>query len=248
MLERDLPRFVLCHRCNRLHRWIAEESPRRTSERGTAATRRECIIRDQIRLEHVPAYDLYFRHCQLVMNAHRCGPAHGILLDALSHVWRYSQGDSTMQVFVSARIAFDELILRVRFRIPMSFNKRLEDIRWDNVEVCPHLIATAHNARLQNLLLCNLSHKNSSKCPCCTIPKRCHWCATEYLLEVHSFKDLGLVVVVTAWKNLGTRKTPFDPKWQEHAGSTLLPTDDTQNELKGIRDSFELLADVVGTA
>lgn len=153
-----------------------------------------------------------------------------------------------MQVFVSARIAFDELILRVRFRIPMIFNKRLEDIRWDDVEVCPHLIATAHNARLQNLLLCNLSHIDSSKCPCCTIPKHCHWCATEYLLEAHSFKDLGHVVVVTAWKNLGTCRTPFDPKWQEHAGSTLLPTDDTQNELKGIRDSFELLADMVGTA
>lgn len=151
-------------------------------------------------------------------------------------------------IFDTARIAFDELILQVRFRIPMIFNKRLEDIRWDEVEVCPRLIATAHNARLQNLLLCNLSHKSSSKCPCCTIPKRCHWCATEYLLEAHSFKDLGLVVVVTAWKNLGTCRTPFDPKWQEHAGSTLLPTDDTQNELKGIRDSFELLADVVGTA
>jgi len=59
ILERDLPGFVLCHCCNRFHRWIAEESPRRTSEWGAAATRRECIIRDQIKLEHVPAYNLY---------------------------------------------------------------------------------------------------------------------------------------------------------------------------------------------
>jgi len=181
------------------------------------------------------------------MSAYRYGPAHGILLDAFSHVWRHSQDEFTMQVFVSAQIAFHELILRVRFRIPMISNKSLRDIRWDDVEICPHLIATAHNARLQNLLLCNLSHGNNSKCPCCTIPKRCLWCATEYLLETHSFKDLGLIVVVTAWKNMGSCRTPFDPKWQEHAGGTLLPRDNTQDESKGIRDLFEMVADVVGT-
>ena len=78
MLERDLPGYVLCHCCNRLHSWIAEETPRRASQWGEVATRRECIMRDQIKLDHVPAYDLRFRHCQLVMNAYRYGPAHGI--------------------------------------------------------------------------------------------------------------------------------------------------------------------------
>lgn len=173
MLERDLPGFVLCHCCDQLHRWIAEESPRRTWEWEAAATRRECIIHDQIKPEHVPAYDLYFRHCQLVMNTYRYGRAHGIPLDALSHMWSYRQGRVNMQVFVSARIAFDELILRVRFRILAILITHLEDIRWDDVEICPHLIATAHNARLQNLLLCNLSHVKNSKCPRCIIPKRC---------------------------------------------------------------------------
>jgi len=251
MLERDLPGYVLCHCCNRLHRWLAEESPRRTSAWGAATAQRECVMRDQLKLEHVPAYDLSFRHCQLVMNAHRYGPKHGILLDALSHVWRYSHGESTTQVFISARIAFDELILRVRFRIPMVFNKLLEDIRWNDVEICPHLCATAHNARLQNLLICNLSHGSNSKCSSCTIPKHCHWCATEYLLETHSFRDKGLVVVVTAWKNLGMCRTPLDPKWQGHAGNTqrgILSPVVAQEELKGIRDAFELLADVVGSA
>ena len=58
-------------------------------------------------------------------------------------------------------------------------------------------------------------------------------------------------MVVTAWKNLGTCRTPLDTKWQDHAGNMQrridLPTV-IQGELRGIRDSFELLADAAGTA
>ena len=221
ILERDLPTFVHCHRCNQLHRRMEYERPRRPS--GLAILHvpamKPCIRRDRIRMVWVFDYDLHFHFCQLVMRAYRYGPQYGIPLGALTHISTQSRQRSASQVFVSARIApaSGELILRIRYRILMQSEMHLKDLQWYRVYICPHLIGVRHHSRLSALLRCKMSHVNDRKCPVCSVLIQCHHCATECLVETEDFGDLGLIVMITAWKNLGSCKTPTDRMWRDQA-------------------------------
>ena len=232
ILERDLPNFVYCNRCNLLHRRMEHESPRRPS--GWAGllnhSVKRCIRRDRIRFLWVRNYNLYFQLCQLVMRAYRYGPQYGIPLGALTHMYSESRERSALQVFISARIApaTDELILRIKFRVLIQCAEDLADLKRHGVHICPHLVGYEIYSRLPALLRCKLSHVKDLTCPACSRLIQCNHCATECLVETEDFGDLGLVVTITGWKNLGSCKTPTDRMWKDQAYDLYVCSPETE--------------------
>ena len=83
--------------------------------------------------------------------------------------------------------------------------------------MCPHLIGRERYSRLPALLRCKLSHADdqTETCPTCSGLIQGRHCATECFVKNEDFGDLGFVVMITAWKNLGACETPADRLWKD---------------------------------
>jgi hypothetical protein len=80
--------------------------------------------------------------------------------------------------------------------------------------LCYHLGHRREGGRLTKMMDCKLSHWDSeSTCSRCGGPQQCHYCHTEFQLDVKAFREGGVALVITSWLDLGDCRTPLNPKW-----------------------------------
>lgn len=214
MLERDLPDFLFCHRCAKLH--LPDD--RRTG----AIPRKEerpCFQADfwtgTYRYFH---HGFRFEHVQMIMKRHRLG------LDISAHLHRLSITETgyrqkhNYQFSMEARVISGELLVRAQHWMLIPAGHNIEMPRIDFAYLCPHLESPVKEDYLWKLLRCTMDHLNSKEdsCPTCTGLKQCRFCLTEFQIDVKDFGTQGTAIVITRWLDLGIGETPTDPKWLSH--------------------------------
>ncbi|KAI9880202.1 MAG: hypothetical protein M1830_004788 [Pleopsidium flavum] len=236
-LERDLRSFILCHRCLKLHRRDPVEGPK---QRYYGNRERQCVKEDGVLRNYAFDYNMKYKHVRLVMNAQRSGPSHGIPLDALRHVW--SRKNSNLKVWLEPRIVADELLLRARSRVLMHFEREFKHVKKYILKICPHLTAHDDDNLLAHLITCRLSHLDNRPCLFCDGLRQCRSCPTEFQVEIEDLGEAGVAVLVTAWNNLGSGRSPSDPKWRAHiyrSQNNQMRAESFQYEPGSIQTAFE---------
>ena len=217
-LEKDMQQHILCHFCSKLHYVLDNMGPRNGYEEHPRL--RGCLEECSLHMYKNYGYILYYKHLRSAMNRHLYGREHGIALEELYKYWSYSWKKSALQVTLSPRIIADEMLLHLNFRIYLSLSTISEYIlqfREQDLEICPHLdVNFSANKLLLDTLACKTRHFDDRDCTSCNGLKQCRSCPTEFRLSVDDFGDLGHVIVLNVWKNLGSCRTPFDPTWQAH--------------------------------
>ncbi|KAL2354385.1 hypothetical protein BJ546DRAFT_57593 [Cryomyces antarcticus] len=231
-IENKFPKHRLCNRCARLHPRDDVEGP----FEWEVLPVRKCVEKEGC-IHFIGFYFLYFHLVQLAMSRYLLGPAHGISLNTFYYLYQEKSADNNYctHVEVNARIASGEFLLEARHRL-FWYRRGYKNLQsyLDHLELlrpCPHLkvdsnynASTFYDTRigqdfsLGERIACRLDHLNEegSSCERCCGLGHCQFCPTDYRVEVYDRGVGGLELVLLVWMNLGSGRTPLDPKWQSH--------------------------------
>jgi len=235
-LERDLPKYFICHHCHILHEYDGFEC----FSLCHSAFEQECPLRCfpkwsaefgvfRLKIQDSCRYHvyrpIYFLHLQLAMRRFYYGPKFGISTDALSytevqtHQKEYREISSLFSTDAQICPEIPGLCLRIQ-HIVFVHGGRSELLLsrpygpMDDpplfMYVCEH-VSGLELPRLLNTMVNDYCGGNQA-------PKsayNCDRCNTDFRIEVcKSGSDLALVL--TKWINLGPGLTPDDPQWNIH--------------------------------
>ncbi|KAB5559542.1 hypothetical protein GE09DRAFT_1188119 [Coniochaeta sp. 2T2.1] len=144
-------KFYYCQTCNHLHRFSQTWNPTTTEGVPEKNNTESVVVLRRCHVQHVfnpnpggNGYNLSCAHARLVMNRHLCGAPNGLPLDALSRsVWtrHYRRDDGLLWRQDScARVAGDDLLLRVRHVIEGSEENLRRDIADGRHKICNHVL------------------------------------------------------------------------------------------------------------
>lgn len=221
-LSKDLPHYYLClsQGCLKLHTWRHIKEPGR-DERDTDADSNLSKLDHpgrQLLLSYLgpPSYNLDFVHLQLIMRAFHFGPEYGIPPESLDFV-AVTQGKlgtssanrKTGVVSIERRIcpAFQTICCRIqRLQVVESvdyFHSALCEIP---VPVCGHTTTTLRKfgspERPPSSYNGAAADDDGAKCG------TCDHCQSRFRLEYHSLDSSEVCVVLTTWRNLGSKLRP----------------------------------------
>ena len=245
-LERDLPAFIFCHRCAKLHL---------PDDRGTGAVvrfpherkdERPCFRADlrtgTYRYFH---HAFRFEHVQMIMKRHRLGLDNNAHLQRLSMTETFYRPTHNYQVSMEVRVESDELLVRAQHRLLIPTGHPIQMPKVGFAHLCRHLQSPIRKDYLWKLLHCRMDHLNNEEHPCsrCTGLKQCRSCPTEFQIDVKDFQSQGIAIVITRWLDLGRGESPVDPKWGSHlwySGKGLSPYEGRFEFAAGsLRSAFE---------
>jgi len=236
-LEKDFPRYRLCHYCQKLHTVTGNEGPwfkgPIMQRNGTVQVCAPSCSPDDRQYRGF-SYYLYWEHVQLAMRRYRRGLDHGISLDRFTYDDKEKPSflyPSHRRMKMSARIITGELYLRQIYSTHIT-PANLKVGRIERIKICPHLRTTfwydtelrklRHLANPLDAQILRLTDHNAGKGFREGV-KQCRECHTEYRID----KTGADKFVFTAWYNYGTGESPWDPKWQRHGVRWRKPTEDT---------------------
>jgi hypothetical protein len=125
--------------------------------------------------------------------------SHHLSLLAYKTTQRRSMEFFPYQCIAEARIIAESLFVRVQKVYLIPFGRALESIGSCYIHICPH------TGRLGQLP--ENGHSGL---------RQCNYCPTEYQIDIQDYGQLGVVVVITKWLDLGEGRTIMDPKWWNH--------------------------------
>lgn len=240
-LQRDLRDWLLCYHCEKLHpfEW-KQESHRTWSLYGESS----CTQADGVAYL-VPSFGFRFPYAQMIMKIHKQGATKNIGLDSFFDANASTWSDNFTYSYVSARIAKNELLVKLEWRILLHQGEGFSRVRRVFPHVCPHWRCTIDDHALSRRISCQISHGPGQTCVQCTGMKQCQDCSTEFITAYleSNWTRQGHAVYVTAWKNYGPCDTPFDLRWRCHllCIHTSLPAPKTSTPFApgSIRGAFE---------
>lgn len=155
------------------------------------------------------------------MKRYRLGSEHGPPLDAFHHnevcaVYH----DCVFSYKTCAEIVGGELLVGVRSRL---FRPGLQNFPHTMIQrlgsVCPHDTVDVSTEQLWKTVQCKIAHHvlEEAQCKRCRGLKHCRFCWTEYCTEIVNHGADGVELVLDIWKNLGSGRSPEDPKWQKQS-------------------------------
>lgn len=213
LLERDLPKHVLCYHCKKFH---AIGEARRYSQTLWGAHRnisRPCL----------KANCEYFSFVifQMTMKVHRQGLSTRKLLSLLSHGWpNLGFHDYVEQRTASARIVAGSLLFRQRivfvnrFQAPSS--RRIQEGPY--VRICPHIhfgpakgFDRYHYNGDDRLVSGTKDYRNLKG-----LILRCRHCHTEFEVKFSGSGKKDDLMTITTWKDFGEGRSFSDIKFRRH--------------------------------
>ena len=247
LLEQDYPQYLVCYRCNALHLRSPLDLPPTRFARRRRHNPRDCELQDGEVVLNDYAITMDYRHLQLAMKSHRNAANFGPMSDALSHSF-IDHVRSMFSVSISQRalVVADELFIEQRWTLEQNrASDILQDLDYSLLHICCHVLSF-RDAPLAELLACKLGHPDQSACPRCSggMLSNCQYCPTDIDLRVWSTNNVTTVKVI-AWRNLGSFRTPMDPKWlvqRQIPSDTTLPKDwrrPFDYEAGSVRRAFE---------
>ena len=222
ILERDLPKYILCYQCAKLHL----SSLKRTCDPYVPAwlRKRPCFINCGLDWYYPEQYFRY-EHAHMAMKQHRLGLDSATFLNYISATKTIYQYTHTYQFSIEPRIRYGELFFRSQHRLllPKGLHVTSEDIYMRvrityRGQLCPHLGCCSVDEELWSKLLdCVTSYlTDQHHCTFYSGLKNCRYCPMEYEINTKSFGKHGSAIFITKWQNLGSCTTISDPMWQSH--------------------------------
>ena len=223
ILQRDMPRHILCLDCQTLHSGAQLEylgSP--------------CTKADYASSAHWYIYDGFTSVAFLLtMKLHRGSLNCDELLSSLSGSrtllvrGAYDTTHILHEEFVP-RIADGRFLLRRQNWLIFPAGKKVEVPKKVYTCICPHwhfIVPYSHSTELTRKLSCRASHWNNqqlnSNCPTFTGLFQCEACPTEFQIDAMDFSDYdyGGALIITRWLDLGEGQNPLDGKYRSHVRS-----------------------------
>jgi hypothetical protein len=249
LLERDLPKYIFCHPCKILHL-----SQKESDESGVCWDPSRPLLRPCAREEFLGGIIGYihpqfsFSTFQMAMKRYRLGLPYSDYLSRLGHDWT-SHGYTSDEMLpyqsrAQAKIVARSLILRIQYVLLIPLHRTLQIPRWSPMGICPHIEIMDLNARMLEDIQCKVEHNHSLRhCSKEFGLKQCYRCTTEYQVNLRERGQLGSVIVITKWLDLGEGRLRTDFKWRSHLNNTVVKKNPAINtylpKLGSIRNSFE---------
>lgn len=150
------------------------------------------------------------------MKLHKLGATQNICLDSLSHGYASIRDHKKSHSFVSARIAKDNLLVKLEWRIVLRQGDDFHRVGCFFPDVCPHWQCLKDYHNLLKRVRCQMSHGPGRFCVQCAGMKQSQFCSTEFVVAYleSNWSPRGQAVYITAWKNFGPCDTPFDTRWR----------------------------------
>ena len=261
-LNRDLPKYFICHVCFILHKYDGSECfglsgpliwdkcplwciPSWMDNYGGLELRKELIFSTYVYRRFL------FLHLQLAMRRFYLGDKFGISTKALSYTQVRIHPEESLCPEITCLFSSDAqicsetpgLCLRMQYVMFVHSSRSELLICRPNIGgkpptvmfICSH-VEYVQRAELINPVV--FAYLDGEKDPCSTYT--CNQCNTDTCIEVCEYGS-HLALVLTTWMNLGPGLTPDDPRWRIHSrgyenrGVTLDPNDRTGSP----RVSFE---------
>lgn len=118
---------------------------------------------------------------------------------------------------ITADIVAGELVFHVRYTLQIVNDREYCYIRGQLGSPCPHLNSSSRGDDIfVQTLRCGMSHVDGLACVQCRRKKCCSQCLTSFRVNVRTLGPLSTQteIKVDIWRNLGSCKSAFDPKWR----------------------------------
>ena len=219
LLEPQLPNYILCYYCEKLHSINKAHRHLKSCYRYSSKGYLPCwTSHHELEIEYFIHSDFSFIIFQMTMKYHRLGNDCAELLNLLSlKPTTYFQYGYVERRTVSAKLLAGSLVLREQ-RIFMIPPDRPLPIPWDLlVVICPHFrkLSTSSFDQYGSVVLPKIAYWD--------IPEhhrsgiiQCNHCLTEFRISYKSFGKRGNAMFITRWLDLGQGKSALDHEWQRH--------------------------------
>jgi hypothetical protein len=218
LLERDLPDSTFCYPCMVLHTWkLGRERARvdRLLEQRPYGLyhkfREPCFTEEVFYAEDTYIFDGFrYAYFQMAMKQYRLGRNFQVYLDQLAlnlSFKTYGFDDLKQQCRTKVKICGGRLLVRVQEFI-LRPRQGLKNIKAAWLHICSHFDRVGKDPKvsLPEGVPAKDSLRSSGLKQCCD-------CPTEYRIDLQDCGELGDVVIVTKWLDLGEGRTFLDPAW-----------------------------------
>lgn len=256
-LAKDIPQFLPCRSCLRLHHISAIKWPREISYSQSPP----CISGGlQTTYQHLRGsfYEIHYPQIQLAMKQHRYGIDVGFPLEAFQYLEVWQGEGSPWKVVLSsanAQIVSDEFLMRFQFWTLVPWNRSdtfVEELEKDNhlYDVCSHdrIAGRRVESTATTLMMSRVRQLEEGEENCQSRTFQCSYCYMEHMVDAKDFGERGLAVITTKWVNLGAGRETPDAKWKSHwdiySDRDRREINQTDEHRRSLREDFENQAEV----
>lgn len=218
LLERDLPRQILCYDCQLLH----SGTKRRYNSLWCEYNDVPCAARDATSyVEYYIQEGFCSVTFQSAMKLYRNRLNYSDQLSLLTGFGSpFAHGYDYKWISVP-RIINGHFILRHQtwFLYPVGYEVIIPNIIY--TDICPHWIFNSlGSSGLKTKLSCRISHwdnlRLNSRCSTCSGLFQCDICPTEFQIDTKDFSENGIALIITRWLDLGEGRVLSDPRYTSH--------------------------------
>lgn len=217
LLWKDLPDWLLCHHCSKLHPVDQNGDP---SKRWRQFEETECSrVNGVVSFRY--NYNIRYEYAQLLMRNYRLERPYKTNLENLSKRFALHLPEKTLESVVTANIVDGELLLQIKHTLRLLKEWDISTIQTNIPKICPHLADRVRDLTFPQALRCRLSHANGWSCVECKKQKHCMECSTSFRVDVRMLENFVTEVQVDVRRCLGSCESAFDSKWRRQADRFL---------------------------
>ncbi len=221
LLERDLPNYISCYYCKKLHginkAYRHTYYNRRFLGRNRWLT---CWKADSEFMTYIYIHERFsFTIFQMTMKLYRQGLDYSKLLNLLSYKtktnFRHCYVEQRMAL---ARIVAGSLLIREQKIVMIPPTQPIPIPSYPFFPICHHfsIISTKcfHDYNSGNIQIAHWDEPEDYRNWKGMI--QCKYCLTEFRVDFKKFGERGTAMFVTKWQDLGQGRSPLDHKWRSH--------------------------------
>lgn len=210
LLQRDLPRHILCLDCEMLHSRVqlGNQMPCTKADYASFA---DWFINDKF-----SSVELL-----LVMKLYHSGLNYDERLSSLSGFRSHYMRSHILHQEFAPRIANGHFLMRHQTWILLPAGRKLELPKLICTCVCPHWrFNMPYATELTRKMRCRASHWDNaqlnSRCQTCSGLFQCWICPTEFQIDAMDFSEYGVALLLTRWLDLGEGWSLLDSRYRSH--------------------------------
>lgn len=222
LLERDLPDYVVCHDCVKLH--SIEHIVKQKFCNGVKCQENDRSLWISTWINPRFRTVLF----QMVMKRYRRGADVSSLLSLLTWNYSFSRERSYNESTTALKIVNGSLLIRTHTALilPIGFDLTEEDLDAHRMlQICPHfgfarLTAPGSRWGIFKVVLWRQGMWDGMG-SLEGVLYSCKFCGTDFRVDFMDLGEQGNATFFTTWKNLGQGMTPHDRQYQRHLNGLL---------------------------
>ncbi|KAI9737218.1 MAG: hypothetical protein M1818_005750 [Claussenomyces sp. TS43310] len=217
LLERDMPNYILCNRCIKLHP-PASKQLSYSQTYYLDADARPCLWYSQWDAYKALPSSLQYSMLHWTMERYRRGlDVRKQLLYFYEESYKHGTEYAVRYAVKEARIRGGNFLVRAQdwLLIKETDEPEAEMLAALRLMLCYHYYVWERpGGKFERLVRCRVAHRNESiDCKTCGGLRRCAHCHTEFQLDTVVLGRAARAIVVTRWLDLGEGLSDSDPKW-----------------------------------